>query len=274
MARLINKAHRATMVLYGVIIVLLIIASILLNSHRIISSALFGGVAIALMLPAWILFKISDRISKAQIDMLSRMMNEIQFVPTQKEKYEWLNGDRLFTWTQVLVAEGFESLGDFTIGAGETSVEDVLNRQSFSRIMASSKLHCFADITQSTKAAGTAGEMICTLTSFFTNGQQHGTSNTAPPKIEMKARLPKINMEEWQAKMDAVTQISRRPGVTPSELIRIHIEERDSIAAQRSLVVSEDISFEAYQLQMRQQSKRIREQINQSVDAMLGKWRQ
>lgn len=245
---------RVCMILYGISVVSLIVASIFLKTNDLAVSGIFGLVGGLFFIAGSIVGKKHDKVSQAKIDGLSQMMENLEHVPTTEDKYPWLDRNKLDRWTSEFKALEFSNLGDYTLGTGGVSVESFKLQEPFSRLMANEAYKCFADVTQSLRSKTGLSDMTCSIVTIFTSGRGCSTSNSKESKIVPGFLLP--------------VNLVHHPGASPSELLRFHLEERDKLVKEGE-TIAEDMSFEAYQRYMSGIVKQIQDMVYNRVNRLM-----
>lgn len=249
---------RITLTLLITVTLLVVSAAVTTLFHRfnyMLRLLLIAGIV---YIPARIFSRIHDKVSQKRIDDLKQIIRDIGYQPTQESNYEWLNREKLYMWTQEFDKLGFSRLGDYTVGIGAINTQEDFLPQSFTRLMANEKQKCFAEISQSKHQKTGLKEMACVITTLFTSGQQCKTSNESAP-ASAASMINEFGITPFYL-----------PGATLDKLILAHIEQRDEMAAQQSLVISEDVSFEAYRQQSMKLMDRMQDWVKQKFSSTSG----
>ena len=232
----------------GVGSALLLVGTVVITPrpHQFGLSLSFAIAAAPFLVSVFILSRIYSRVSQERISQLAEAMDRLSLSPAQASDYQWLDLGKIERWASEFELLGFSALGDYSIGAGEQATDALKLSQSFTRLMASGRQRCYAEVGQTCSPETGPKDVVCAVVTFFTSGQQCRTSNGANPDAKLAQVLPGPIRELGM-------NLSTQPGASPDELLQVHLEQRDKMAAERGLVTQPDVSYEAYRLESRKQ---------------------
>jgi hypothetical protein len=251
MTRRDQVLHRASLALFGIAILIMVIGMIVMDySHNLTITGILGIVAAVFLIPGWIISKISDKATQERIDNISLMMQQMDLVPAQAEDFQWLDCETLNKWTSELTSLGFKNLGDYTLGTGGITVEGAEISQPFSKVMVNENHKCFAEIGQSMHPKTVVKDATCSIVTFFVSGIDCRTVNSNAP-------LPTVTLP-------FSPNIFQKPGAQPAELLQLHLEQRDKLVKDGQ-VIDENTSFETYRQHFIDLTNHMQEWMNQRI---------
>lgn len=251
---------RACLALYGIALALILTATVVLNSHHVGASLLLCLCGVGFFVAGTIVSWFHGKAAKANLAGIRQAFDQLDYVPTQETNYEWLNREKLYLWTTELSELGFTSLGDYTLSAGGVAADELQLSESFTRLMANERRHCFAEIGHARRPATGVKEIACSVLTIFTSGDDCRTSNGAPPPATAK-----------QFAKQFMPNMLHSEGASPSDLMRTHLDQRDTLVSERGLVVQEATSYEVYHEHVMKQKTDMRERARRIVSDITGK---
>ena len=217
-----------------VVMLLLFVSSVVRDEGTV---AIWKGIAAsAACIAALALGGLRNRVAQDRIAKMSRIVRQVQLIPTQPEGCPWLDRDRLHALTTEVEDAGFQLLGDYSVGYEGEPVEDVHLPESFTRVMVDDKRRVFAEISQSVRGGSELTQMICTFATFFTSGDQCRTIGGKDPGSALQL-LPQQQLQ---------LSFSSEPGAAVDELLERHLDRRAKLSEERGLTVVDDTSIETY----------------------------
>lgn len=246
---------RACIACYIIGTIAFIAGAIAFESDRRDITAVSWGVAGVVLLTALVLGKLHGKVSKKTVDRITQAVDNMHITPAEEANYPWLDTDTLRKWTWDLQSLGFEPLGDCTLDAGLSSPKDFGISELFVRVMASKKEKCFAEISQSHQPTDGPKSIACSIYTVFTSGDEIRTINSSS-----NAREQSFGIQ---------ITLHQHPGANPGDLLHHHIRQRKDLMAQQSVAIKEELTFESYEQQAKDNFSRVRNYIERQMQELL-----